>query len=807
MIRNLVCFVPLLVVSLVHAQGNNDLAIVKQRLLASTVITYNVSGADMDIASYLPLITPLGTFSDLNYTPGSATGWGGFTHCSRAEEMGNTYLTPNSTYYQSPTLLKAIQSVFIDYFLTVMPTDPANWWYQMIGCGRAVGQLSLQFESYLTSAKAINATLFMDQSVWNSFTSTGTNACDIGYVHICNGLLNSNYSLVSEAFAKIASTFVYAYSPSPSNPEGPKPDGSYMQHGPQLYNGNYGASAIRTGLLTVSFAANTTFNISGSGYDTLAHVALDGCGNMILYPDLQWDVAVVGRQFTNPESQNVVGKGGDAYLLDPSVLRMAGGARADELNALADRLENPTSFPPLPDSFTVYYATDFGVFRRANYMSSVRMISSRTAGGECINAQGLQSLHMADGVQYLYKPGDPNYQNIAPTWNWELLPGTTVQRGGTNLTCETTNGNGQGTNVGGITDDGLTGLLFMQFNTTRYGQHLVATKSYFFFDGVFVNLGCGITTVPGYAVSTTLESRILNGEIHFTTNGPNGWNILAEGNHTVPLPSGDSTKLPTVLLHHNNIGYAIAADTTYSNGATLTVTNQAITGNWSSVGTYPGPPQTNNMFTAYIDHGKSPVEEGKYAYYIWPDSSLDSFQQNYASDFARYQVLSNTEDNQVVYDNVNRTLYAAVYNNNTKLTIPSNLSPTHVIDYLLLPFPAGVVVSTYVNQTSGNDTLKISFLAPDFTISSVSPSVVNLDHTYYYFVETGASFIDCDWPNCPSQFDTPKGYIGPPALKYSCFSNGTISFVNPPNPADMSPWFPRPGEARLGPPIACSFSP
>jgi hypothetical protein len=126
--------------------------------------------------------------------------------------------------------------------------------------------------------------------------AAGTNAADIGVVHICNGLLNNNETLVATAFAKIYSTFQYSYSEPPTNPEGPKPDGSFMQHGPQLYNGNYGASWTKSGLLLIAVAAGTVYNATGAGYDAVAHVTLDGCANMIHYPSLQWDVSVIGRQ-------------------------------------------------------------------------------------------------------------------------------------------------------------------------------------------------------------------------------------------------------------------------------------------------------------------------------------------------------------------------------------------------------------------------------------------------------------------------------------------------------------------------------
>ncbi len=136
------------------AQGN-DLATIKERLLNSFITTVNVSGADADVTAYLPLITPEGTFSDLNYTPGLPTGWGGYTHAQRLEEMGGVYFSNTSTWYRSPQLLAGIKSAFLTFWLGTMPQDPANWWYQMVGGGRMIGQLSLQFEDLLSAEQVV----------------------------------------------------------------------------------------------------------------------------------------------------------------------------------------------------------------------------------------------------------------------------------------------------------------------------------------------------------------------------------------------------------------------------------------------------------------------------------------------------------------------------------------------------------------------------------------------------------------------------------------------------------------------------
>ena len=135
-----------------------------------------------------------------------------------------------SKFYQSAVLRDALLSGStgtLSWFLREQPQDASNWWYQMIGCGRPIAQLALQFQAQLDAAAQANATALMERAQWAAHTSTGANAADIAVVHIGNGLVNGNATYVAEAFARLWGTVVYSASQPPSSPEGPKTDGSY----------------------------------------------------------------------------------------------------------------------------------------------------------------------------------------------------------------------------------------------------------------------------------------------------------------------------------------------------------------------------------------------------------------------------------------------------------------------------------------------------------------------------------------------------------------------------------------------------
>lgn len=111
------------------AAADPDMATIEARLLASYVAQSNVSGMDADVKSFVALIIPPGQFSDLDYTVGQPTGWGGYDHCLRFAEMASALFTPASAFYNSAALraalLDADKGVFA-WFLSAQPHDDAN---------------------------------------------------------------------------------------------------------------------------------------------------------------------------------------------------------------------------------------------------------------------------------------------------------------------------------------------------------------------------------------------------------------------------------------------------------------------------------------------------------------------------------------------------------------------------------------------------------------------------------------------------------------------------------------------------------
>lgn len=54
---------------------------------------------------------------------------------------------------------------------------------------------------------------------------------------------------------------------------------------------------------------------------------------------------------------------------------------------------------------------------RPEYYASVKTSSTRTYQPESGNGEGLQNLHLADGVNLVMRTGD-EYDGIFPVWDW-----------------------------------------------------------------------------------------------------------------------------------------------------------------------------------------------------------------------------------------------------------------------------------------------------------------------------------------------------------------------------------------------------
>lgn len=210
--------------------------------------------------------------------------------------------------------------------------------------------------------------------------------------------------------------------------------------------------------------------------------------------------------------------------------------------------------------------------------------------------------HLADGTLYTYVQGD-EYEDIAAAWDWNLIPGTTVDYGATPLNCARAGWTGLESFVGGVSN-GETGAAAMRY-LNPYTKAFSWQKAWFFLDDdtqyvMIANLSSS-SSAPVYSV---LDQRRHSGPVYVD-------------NEVFDAPDNETFDSTVSSLWHGGVGYYFDAGLTV-----LSLSVGERTGSWSSIGTSTQPPETVDLFAAWIEHQDltQPV-----SYTIFPGTTFDSF--------------------------------------------------------------------------------------------------------------------------------------------------------------------------------------
>jgi hypothetical protein len=474
----------------------------------------------------------------------------------------------------------------------------------MILMPKVISNACLLLKSNLTSTQLGNCTLFsqrvydrIDTIITGIGPMTGANMLDSATSVLNLGLLTDNTTIVKDALNHFYNQTLITPG---TGVDGVKIDGSYLQHGSQLYNGNYGKDFINSVVVVYSQTANTSFAPppeSQSAFSTL----MNGTEWMIISnqsTNLLWEYSVIGRMvsFIAADKQ---ASGGVALNL----------TRIQQSTA---NWENPTSFQHIVQDLTRlnksasggqgnlkgtrgFFTSDYLVHRSPSYVTTWKSFSTRTSNSECNNAQNPFGFHLSDGSIFSYIDGN-EYADIFAAWDWNLVPGTTVDYGATPFGCNTTQFYGNTSFVGSVTYGEKGGMAVMQYLNPMTGS-LRWEKTFYFFPGFYaVQIGTiySQTTAP---IVTTLDQSNLKGDVYVNGKLFGGGDITATS-----LVNNSSSKSSATTLWHNKILYTILDNT-----VSLQVnTASHSANNWSAIGISQG--QANQrIFTATLQHPPAPL--------------------------------------------------------------------------------------------------------------------------------------------------------------------------------------------------------
>lgn len=576
-----------------------DLRVIRDRLRETLVPEMFLTNAEPSDSAKKSLASlgDDGSWSDINYADRSRTAWAPMAHLDRLMTLAAAWVQFPANAKDKSVYKSAINRALA--FWCQRDPDSENWWHNMIGAQLVLDRIALILDETLTPEQRSQIVRILARSSTDGMTG-GNLTWTAGHT-VVRGVIENNPAAAAGAFALIAKEIRMA----PGEDEGVKADGTFHQHGQQLYNAGYGAAFSVDASRFMYYAAGTAFEFPKEKADVLATFALDG-SRWMLWENV-FDYSSRGREITRPS------KGYRTTFLAEVCrnLRTQQGPRQKEIEAFYTELTNRKNSI---QGNKVFWKSDYAVHRRSSWMVSVKMLSWRMQSGELVNAEGLRSHLLSDGLTYWYTGDGLAYHNIFPVWDWKRLPGITAEwsedppkgdvpsRGKTDF-------------AGGVSDGtcGATGFIHER-------GELKARKSWFFFDDEAVALGSGIKggSLP---VNTTLDQCLKSSGIAVKVSGKES--LLEK------TSAFDGT---LEWVHHRGLGFI------FLEPSRVLLKDETRSGSWKDISTSASPEKVSApVFTAVVDHGSA--ENGHYAYAVVP-ADLASFKA-YAGR-APFKVLTNS---------------------------------------------------------------------------------------------------------------------------------------------------------------------
>jgi chondroitin AC lyase len=691
-------------------------------LISQTPSTSTVQG-------YISSLQSNGSWTDIDYSSTAQTGWDPLTHLDRLLSMAEAYDDSASSLYHSASLETDISNAY-NYWISADPTS-TNWYDNDIAVPDAMGSIMVLVGSNLTSTQLSEGNNLLQNArntLSNPNYAVGSNLVLLSEAGIDQGLVFNNSSYVSGGFSQIYSTVAVV---APQSGDGIQTDGTYNFHGSQLYEGDYGITAVTQPLQYASYAVGTSYALPTAQVQIIDNALIDGAQWFIYGQAL--DFTASGRDLSLQSFYNA----GTGYISAIQYALSLGTYDQTALEAFLQRQQAAQSSGVANPAYGLtgnrdFFDSDIMVQQRPNYYESARVTSTRTDEPESINGENLEGLYLADGVNQIMVTGN-EYANIEPVWNWRRLPGTTVEQNTSSLQPGYDQ-LGATSYAGGVSDNtyGAEALQYNRFN-------IAANKSWFFFNNEEVALGSAINTPNATSqVDTTLNQCLLTSTVTYQTTGSGSPQTLTTGSVT-----------PTGLewVYQGGVGYLFL---TPVNNATILAQSQS--GNWAEINSeYSNATVTDNVFTLYLDHGTN-VSNGSYSYIVVPDTTAAAMATYAAS--VPVQILSNTANVQAVYQSSLDIAQAAFYN------------------------PASVNL-TAGSMTVNNDSMVMLERSTDtFSLWAGSPQnlqmSLNVQLAGVPFSKSAASWLDA-FGNSTTTFNLPGGNYAGQSVGLTITTNGASS--------------------------------
>ncbi|MBI4979552.1 MAG: hypothetical protein HZC28_18890 [Spirochaetes bacterium] len=597
-----------------------DLVLIKGRLIDTLSPKHGdvIGEASVPALAIASSCSADGSWTGIAYDDRSRARWAPQKHLDNIYAMTYDYVRITNENATQRTMLKSVIDRALAYWFSRDPKSD-NWWHNEIGAQLTLTKTALLLDGELTPEQRAKIVVILKRSSTDRMTG-GNLTWTAGHT-VVRGVIERNPAVAAYAFKLIADEIRVAS----GDDEGVKTDGTFHQHGQQIYNSGYGAVFAVDASRFLYYAAGTVFEFPKEKLDILTSYVLDG-SRWMLYRNLI-DYSSRGREITRASGVPGVNFLGEVC----KNLKTQRGPRQPEVAAFHEELTNKINSLVGNRHF---WKSDYMIHRRASWMMSVKMLSLRMQSGELVNDEGKRSHLLSDGLTYIYTGDGLSYHNIFPVWDWKRLPGITAV-----WSPEPPEGKvpsrGEKDFAGGVSDgtNGVCGF----FHTRKT---LAAHKAYFFFDNVCLALGAGISDTSGKPVYTSLNQCLLKGPV-----------TIGTGDAPRALSRGKEDAADAKWLHHDGVGYLLL-------GNRVTVNADAEQGSWKDISTSAsGDVIRTDVFSAWINHGANP-ENAAYAYIIAPGTGDDI--KKLAADMP-VRVITNTDLVQAAEDSARAVVQAVFF--------------------------------------------------------------------------------------------------------------------------------------------------
>lgn len=588
------------------AEPADDYELVLQRLREQIFASIAVETLDRNATSLMKMMTPDGTWPEIDYSCRFRTNWDPLKHLNNVKRMCTAFANPASSFYGHPVLYRAIDASIRSW--NKNSPESYNWWYNQIAAPKLMGDILALLEGAPRKpAKNVLQGLMDMMAASNPRDWTGANKQDIAIHHIVRGCVLKNDSIVTtnvgEFFEPVRITDF----------EGIREDLSYQQHGRQLYIGGYGTVFIDNISRLAPMLVGTRFAMSEDKLSLFSQFVRETYLNV--FRGRHMDFSVCGRSVSRPRVLDA-GANVDFFkrmtTLDPG--------HAEEYAQAAKRFATGNATAGRTAGNRFFHTSDYMLHNQPRYDFSVRAVSQQTCRSESGNGENLLGLYLSEGATCIRVTGD-EYTDIFPVWEWDRIPGTTLPAG------EKRNPHEWG--VAGCSDfvkgasDGLNGA--MAYSMADYG--VKARKAWFMFDRQVVCLGAGIS---GDSLFTTLNQCHLTSDVY----------LLSDTTTTRLTPESRFTGRFKGYVWQGKVAYYLPEETD------IDLRNTTQTGSWSRVNfNQLNETVSKPVFNFAIDHADGAGRDS-YAYVVIPGIASPMAMKHLDPD--EIEIVENTEKCQVV---------------------------------------------------------------------------------------------------------------------------------------------------------------